>query len=442
MLKNIIKKLLSEKTINLLHSLLTSFGAFLYGYPSEKLIVIGVTGTNGKTTTCNLIAHILMSAGEKVALATTVNFRVDNKEWLNDQKMTMLGRFKLQKLLAQAVKSKCHFAVIETSSQGLIQGRHLGLNYDLVVFTNLTPEHIEAHGGFENYKQAKAMLFKYLSTKPTKNLFGHTWPKTIVSNTDDQNGLFYLGFPAEKRISYALDKIAEYSASKIALSANNSQFYVDKLNTTFSCQLPGRVNIYNALAAIAGCKNLNISTDNIVSALKNFQLTPGRFELINEGQNFQVMVDYAPEPESLKHLYETLELFHYHNLIHVLGSCGGGRDMARRPILGKMAAENADYIIITNEDPYDDDPQEIIDQVAAEAKENLNFSESRLFKIMDRGAAIKKAIDLAQANDLVLITGKGAEQFICGPHGSKIPWDDRQIARLAIKEKLAKKNPA
>ena len=160
---------------------------------------------------------------------------------------------------------------------------------------------------------------------------------------------------------------------------------------------------------------------------------PGRFEWIETNKNFKVMVDYAPEPESMKKLYETLKIFQFKKIIHVLGSCGGGRDASRRPILGKLSAQNAEYVIVTNEDPYDDDPQKIIDDVAQGAIDNGKILNQNLFKILDRREAIKKALSLAQAGDLVLITGKACEQYICVAHGKKIPWDDRKVVRELLK---------
>ena len=205
-----IKKIIPPGVFNFLspfyHQTLAYLAAFFYGWPAEKMIVIGVTGTNGKSTTVNLIAAILEKAGFKVGATSTVNFKIGGKIWLNDTKMTMPGRFQLQKMLSQMVKTGCRYGVIETSSQGLAQFRHLGINYDLAVFTNLTPEHLEAHGGFENYKAAKGELFSRLSNSRQKKINGEKIEKIIVANLDDEYAPYFLNFPAERKIGYTLKK--------------------------------------------------------------------------------------------------------------------------------------------------------------------------------------------------------------------------------------------
>jgi UDP-N-acetylmuramoyl-L-alanyl-D-glutamate--2,6-diaminopimelate ligase len=344
--------------------------------------------------------------------------------------MTMLGRFKTQKFLSDCVKAGCHYAIIETSSEGIKQYRHLGINYDIAVFTNLTPEHLESHGSFENYKKVKGELFKHLTQRPRKKINGRLIEKIIIANRDDANADYFLNFKADKKLAFSINQLSSFQATDIKLESNGTIFSID--NKVYRTNLLGKVNIYNSLAAIAVAKTQNIIDEKIKTALIKYRGVPGRFEFIDEGQPFKVMVDYAPEPESMKHLYETLGLFKFNKIIHVLGSCGGGRDKARRPILGKLAGEKADVVIITNEDPYDDNPQQIIDDVAAGAINVGKILNENLFKILDRKEAIKKALSLTQANDLVLITGKGSEQFICVAKGKKIPWDDRR----AVKELL------
>jgi len=411
---------------------------YWYGNPSNKLIVIGVTGTNGKSTTVNLIGKILEQTA-KIGWASTANYKIAEKEWLNNTKMTMLGRMQTQKLLREMVKAGCKYAIIETSSEGIKQYRHIGINYDVAVFTNLTPEHLEAHGGFENYKKAKTKLFEHLTKKSYKIINGQKILKTIIANLDDANVADFLNFPADRKITFSLNKPTDLKAEEIQINANGSSFSVN--GYSFSINLISEVNVYNALAAIAVAKSQNISDETIQKALIDFKNMPGRFEWIETNRDFKVMIDYAPEPGSLAVLYETLKLFKFNNIIHVLGSCGGGRDKARQPVLGRMAAENAQVVIITNEDPYDDNPMEIINNVATGALEkgSPRFGEAgkilnqNLFKIEDRREAIKKALLLAQANDLVLITGKGSEQFICVANGKKIPWDDRKVVRELLK---------
>jgi len=430
-MKALFKKLLPPFLIGWYHKFLAYFAMYWYGNPSNKLIVIGVTGTNGKSTTVNLIAKILETDGNKVGFTTTANFKVADLEWLNDKKMTMLGRFQTQKLLRQMVKAGCQYAIIETSSEGIKQYRHIGMNYDIAVFTNLTPEHLEAHGGFENYKKAKGKLFAHLTAKPRKILNGQQVPKVIIANLDDEHASYFLNFTADRKITFSIDRTSDIKAEDLQINPDGGKFNINK--TAFALNLIGKVNVYNALAAISVSKSQYISDEAIQKALIDFKNMPGRFEWIATNTNFKIMVDYAPEPESMKKLYETLKLFSFNNVIQVLGSCGGGRDKVRQPVLGGIAAKNAQIVIVTNEDPYDDDPMEIINNVANGAEGTGKILNQNLFKIEDRREAIKKALSLAGEGDLVLLTGKGCEQFICIAGGHKIPWDDRQVIKELLK---------
>lgn len=426
-LKSLIRSLIPKPLLNLYHFILVKLAAFLYHYPSRKMIVIGVTGTGGKSSTVYLLAKILESAGKKVGATSTFFFKIGDKEWLNDKKMTMLGRFQTQRLLSQMVKSNCGIALIETTSQGIEQYRHLGIDYDLVVLTNLYPEHLEAHGGFENYKKAKGKLFAALA-KSQRKLFSP--PKTIIVNGDDENALYFLSFPAKRKIVFGQENRFKQEesvlATEVIVSQQGLNFTIGE--TKFASSLLGQNNLYNLLCAITIAQSLGLSLEEIQKAVLTIKSIPGRLEFIEEGQPFKIIVDYAFEPKALIDLYEVAKTLPHQKIIHVLGSAGGGRDQWRRPKLGEIAGEKADYVIITNEDPYDEDPQLIIDQVAQGAKEGGKEGDS-LFKILDRREAIRKALSLAQKNDLVLITGKGAEQAICVKNGKKLAWDDRKVVR-------------
>jgi UDP-N-acetylmuramoyl-L-alanyl-D-glutamate--2,6-diaminopimelate ligase len=450
-MKSFLKKLIPKGVLNLYHRFLAWMAAAYFGYPSEQLIVIGITGTNGKSSTANIIARILEGAGYKVGLTTTANFKIAEHEWLNNKKMTMLGRFQLQKMLRSMVKAGCRYAVIETSSEGIRQHRHRNINYDVAVFTNLTPEHIESHGGFENYKHAKGELFAKLSRDPHKMIQGHEVPKTIVANLQDRHADYFLSFPADRKIGFTVPRSINASglgsqikdlevvqAENVVYESDRSWFSV--VQTDFTLQLPGQFNVENALAAICVGRALGLTYINMASSLATLSGVPGRLENIIEGQDFQVIVDYAPEPESFRKLYEVVDNIKQNRIIHILGSCGGGRDVSRRPVLGRLAAEHAQVIFVTNEDPYDDDPMKIMEDVASGARE-LGFREGKnLFMILDRGEAINRAINMAESGDLVLLTGKGCEQAIVVANGKKIPWDDRMVVRRALKERLQKFN--
>lgn len=444
-MKTLIRKIIPKSLLKLYHYFLATLAAIVYNFPSRKLKVIGVTGTTGKTTACNLIAALLEEEGYKVGLTTTANFKIGKREWINTTKQTMQGRFRLQKLLWEMVKAGCQYAVIETSSEGLAQGRHLFIDYDVAVFTNLSPEHIESHGGFEKYKEAKGKLFKSLSrSKKT--------PTVIVANLDDQNVEYFLGFAADKKYGYTINSKFKIQNSKliknlqivvahdIQVNALGTKFYIN--SQEFNLNLLGKFNVYNALAAICVGLSQNISLEKIRQALRKFKSMPGRMEKIEAGQDFLVFVDYAHEPRGLESIYQTLKEIKKpeSRIISVLGSCGGGRDKAKRPILGKLAAKYTDFVIITNEDPYDEDPWQIINDVAKGTLQESGREENKNFwKILDRREAIKKAISLATKNDIVILTGKGSEQCIMSKNGKKIPWDERRVVREILKEILKEK---
>jgi UDP-N-acetylmuramoyl-L-alanyl-D-glutamate--2,6-diaminopimelate ligase len=427
---SLIKKLIPVQILEAIrpayHGAVAQTAHWYFGKPSHKLTVIGVTGTNGKSTTVNLIARILEEAGHKTGLVSTVNFKISDQERLNDMKMTTPSGWLLHKWMREMVNSGMTHAVLEISSQGLAQNRCVGIEFDVAVFTNLTPEHIEAHGGFENYKHAKGLLFSSLkknTSKPTK---------AIVANLDDENFSYYINFPADQHISFGISDVsANFVAEHIAQSMQGVSFVLK--GTPFNLTLKGHFDIYNALAAIAACSTQGVTLEIAKRALEKVKLIPGRMEVIQD-KPFSVLVDYAPEPYSLKALYETISVWPKQRLIHILGSTGGGRDKARRKILGEMSAQTADIVIVTNEDPYDDDPQEIINEVAQGAFTAGKIAGENLFAIADRREAIAKAIAMAKPGDLILITGKGSEQKMAVANGKYIDWDDRQVSR----EELAK----
>jgi UDP-N-acetylmuramoyl-L-alanyl-D-glutamate--2,6-diaminopimelate ligase len=445
---NFVKKLIPKKLFKLLqpvyHFLLGYIAALWYGFPSEKMIVLGVTGTTGKTTTIFLIESILKNAGYKTGYVTTAMFSDGEREWLNDKKMTMVGRFLLQKLLRKMLDNGCQVAIVETTSEGVVQFRHRFINYDKLLFTGIFPEHIESHGSFENYKMAKGKLFAHLencrpkniNSCPVKSATDHRaskLEKTIIVNHDDAYANYFLDFWADKKIQYGEKndtQIEMLVAKDITSRADGISFSIDGVK--IDMQIVGRFNVGNALAAAAVASSFDISMEKIKAGLEKIQGIPGRLEKIDAGQNFMVIVDYAFEPNAVAKLYETVKNIVHNKIIHVLGSTGGGRDKARRPKLGKLADENADFVIVTNEDPYDEDPMQIIAEVAA-AVEKKKEQES-FWKILDRREAIQKALSLAQANDIVLVTGKGSEQAMCVADGKKIFWDDRTV----IREELAK----
>jgi UDP-N-acetylmuramoyl-L-alanyl-D-glutamate--2,6-diaminopimelate ligase len=385
--------------------LLAFLGAVIYGFPSKKIEVIGVTGTNGKTTVVNMVAGVLEEKEYKVASLSSVKFKIAEKETPNMLKMTMPGRFKIQKFLKQAVLAGCQYAILEVSSEGVKQHRHRFIDFSVAVFTNLSPEHIESHGGFERYREAKGKFFKAVK-------------KIHIINIDDKNAEYFLQFPAEEKYFYTNKKENELFRGKNTIKGQD---------INLKLQMIGEFNVYNALAAIAAGLSQGIDFETSKKALEKIKGIPGRVELVITNP-FKIIVDYAVTPDALEGLYKTVEKeFSPKKLICVFGACGGGRDKWKRKELGKIADNYCQKIILTNEDPYDEDPQKIISQIAEGIKgEHEN--------IIDRREAIKKAIELADLGDVITVTGKGCEPQMALANGKKISWSDRK----AIEEEFNK----
>ena len=407
-----IKRFIPPFLLSWYHLFLAFLGALIYGFPSKKLKVIGITGTKGKSTVVELTGVILEESGYKVASLSSIKFKIDRKEWPNKLKMTMPGRFKIQRFLRKAVKTGCQYAILEVTSEGILQHRQRFIDFDVALFTNLSPEHIERHGSFEKYRQAKGKLFEQCQ-------------KNHIINLDDKSAEYFLGFKANRKLGYGL-KISNSNS----IIAKNSQTLNDRIkfsikNTEFNLALSGEFNIYNSLAAV--CIGLSQGIDLEVSkkALEKVKGIPGRMETVME-KPFKVIVDYAHTPDSLEKVYQTVSSFQLptSNLICVLGSCGGGRDKWKRPEMGKTAAKYCEKIILTNEDPYDEDPFQIINEIEQEIH-GIEY----VYKILDRRKAIRKALELAKESDVVIITGKGCEPWMCLADGRKIPWDDRKIVK-------------
>lgn len=454
-LKNTLRRIIPASIWNLGHLFFAWFGAWKYNHPSEKLFVIGVTGTSGKSSTVYLLRQLLESLGFTVGSLSTIDFAVNGDVQINDKKMTMLGRTKIQEYLRKMVDAGCEIAIVETTSEGRVQHRHRFINYDVMMLTNFYPEHIESHGSFEAYKQAKLDLFRYLSHLPKKKtdiLRGKMKvvfeqedfiPKQILVNNDIEQTLEFLSPDVDKKYIFGKQTWSD-EEQKSALV--NEQFLTNEptmdkhgLHFTvneqpFAAQMYATYNSMNITGVIALARMLKIEWPDMQAAVKQFCGVPGRIEMIKEAEafGFQVIVDYAFEPVAMQALYDVVTLLEPACVIHVFGSTGGGRDVARRFSVGKLVGEQADICIVTDEDPYDDDPLEIINDVARAVAETGKNDEENLFRMLHRDEAIQKAIVLAQPGDLVLVTGKGSEQAMC-VKGRLIPWDDRKEVRKALR---------
>ncbi len=391
----------------LYHLSLAYAGAFLYGFPSQKLLVIGVTGTKGKSSTTEMIAAILDEAGYKTALLNSIRIKVGDTSEANTMRMSMPGRMYIQRFLARAVADGCTAVVLEMTSEGARQYRHRGIALNALVFTNLAPEHIESHGSYEAYADAKFSLGLSLAQSPKR-------PRIMIANADDAQGARYLALPVEIPIGFALKNFAPFES-------NDRSGYFTLDNVRISTMLPGDFSLRNALAASLVARTLGVPVPTIALALGKLSTIAGRAERIEAGQDYTVIVDYAHTPDSLEALYKAYPM----RKICVLGSTGGGRDMWKRPVMGGIADSYCDHVILTNEDPYDELPQAIVGALAGGMKRKPEI-------IMDRREAIRKALLLARPGDAVLITGKGTDPNIAGPNGTKTPWSDAAVAREEI----------
>ncbi len=433
-IKKFIKKFLPAGWLSYYHLILARLASSYYGNPSEKMVVIGITGTKGKSSAANLIWSCLQTAGFKTGIISTAAIRIGEAEYPNSYHMTMPGRFALQKLLQEMAEAGCKFAIIETTSEGIKQWRHVGIDYDYAIFTNLYPEHLASHNNnFEEYKQAKGKLFAALKQGGVKTIDGKNIPKVIIANIDNPYSSYFLSFEADKKITCGTVPPAEVRAMNIKASGTGSTFSVN--GQSYELKIPGEFNVENALPAIALCLDLSVAPGTIAAGLSAIKNIPGRMEAIAAGQNFKVYVDYAHQKESMEGLLSIAKVMireSHGKIILLLGAEGGGRDKGKRGDMGRLAGRIADYVIVSDVDPYDDDPKEIIEDVAKAVEAEGKIRDSNLFLIEDRREGIRKALQLAGDADLVLITGKGSEQsMIIG--GKTIPWDDRNV----VKEELA-----
>lgn len=397
------------------HFLLAFLAAIIYRFPSRRLTVILVTGTKGKTSVAELLSSILEVNGGTTALLGTLRFKLGGENRRNMRKMTIPGRFFVQRFLRSAINAGCTHAVIEMTSEGAKQFRQRFIDMDALIFTNLAPEHIESHGSYEKYRDAKLSIARTLSRSSKAKRF-------MVANIDDPEGARFLAMKNVRPVPYSL--------------TDGTPVEVDEKHTSLtfrgvriSSALPGMFNAANILAAAACAEALGIAPNVIAAGIRRVDRIEGRMERIDLGQEFPVIVDYAHTPGSLEAVYRT---FPEHEKICVLGATGGGRDKWKRPVMGGIADTYCSSIILTDEDPYDEDPNEIIDGLREGVKKNVPEM------ILDRRQAIARAIAIAKEtkNAAVLITGKGTDPYIMGPHGSKTPWDDREVTRAELKKAL------
>jgi len=433
-LKTYFRDRVSDSTKIFYHRLRAKWAAFYFQYPAKKLKIVGVTGTNGKTTTCHLITAILEKAGKKVGMFTTTTISINGKDQVNKLKMTTPDPYLLQKLIKEMVDQGCQYLVLETSSHALAQNRIYGIAYDVAVMTNITREHLDYHKTYKEYEEAKFKLFKELYQQPRKP----STAKVAILNRDDRSYEKFSKPKYDRAFSYGILR-GDVMAVSPTYYEEGSQFLVRTPigEQMMGINLPGRFNVYNSLAAIAASIALGIKLETIIIALAEIKGVPGRMEVISAGQDFKVIVDYAHTPDGLNQVLQTLKPTLQGRLIVLVGA-EGRRSKTKRPLLGALAGRYADIVIVTNVDPRDEEPMEIIDQVAEGVKRGTRSDQKKeldkdLFKVPSRKQAIKKAFEIAQPQDTVLLLAKGAEQTM-ELKDKTIPWDDREVAMELLKK--------
>lgn len=408
-----LKQSVPQRMKNIFYHLpLAVFAAIYFGFPGRKLKVIGITGTNGKTTTTQLTMKMLQEAGKKVAMASTINFVMDGEERVNTSKFTTLSGWQLERFLSEAVRSGCEYAVIETSSHAIDQHRIFGVPYEIAVMTNVTREHLDYHQTMMEYRSVKRRLFERA--------------RMAAVNFDMEAPEEYLNArPYEKKISYSThDPQANVLAERVKLDLHGSEFFVEE--TRFTLALPGLFNIENALASICVGSLLDIDLETMSQALSKVTIVPGRMESVANNRGITILIDYAVTPDSLEKLYQLVSQMKGEGgrIIALLGACGE-RDRGKRKMMGEIVSSYADTLILTNEDPYYEDPERILDDIE---KGVVKTSGKEYFRIFDRREAIAKALAVASVGDIVVITGKGAEETM--KIGAKlIPWNDARVVR-------------
>jgi UDP-N-acetylmuramoyl-L-alanyl-D-glutamate--2,6-diaminopimelate ligase len=400
-----------------------------FDHPTEKLKIVGVTGTDGKTTTVHLVSDVLEAAGARTGYATTVDFKLTDHVWENDTRQSTQEALELQEFCAELIVAGGTWGVIEATSHALALRKIRGIDLDIAVFTNLSPEHLDFHGTLQAYLEAKGILFEMLTQGQDKGV-----PKAAVLNADDPHWQYLADRAAGARIiSYGIDALADVQATVLAADATGSKLKITAFGDAVELRLPlvGRFNVHNALAATGAGLAAGATLAQCREALSRARPVRGRMDRIDAGQPFTVIVDYAHTPESLEKVLALLRPLTAGKLIAVFGSAGE-RDRTKRPKLALAAAKYADRFVITQEDPRLEDPAAILAEIEAGALEAGKERDRDYRVIDDRTAAITAAIADAAEGDTVLLAGKGHEgSIIVGEE--KRPWDEAATARAALR---------
>lgn len=394
-----------------------------FGNPARDLRVIAVTGTNGKTTTVNFLNEILKEAGYRTAMFSTANIEIAGEQTVNDTNSTTATVARLQKFFRDAKKADVEFALIEATSHALDQYKFEGVPIEMAIMTNLTQDHLDYHKTMENYATAKAKLFEMN-------------PNFVVLNADDEWFDYFNNFATEsQKITYGEGESADVKIEKFKLYKKGSEANLridNNVELEIATNLPGEFNIYNMTAAAAGAYLLGISLKDIQEGIANLEGVSGRFEYATPGLPFDTIVDYAHTPDALEKLLKSAKEISKNRTILVFGACGD-RDREKRPIIGKIAQDLADRIIITDEENYTEDATQIREEIISGISKKNDKLPANIQEIPDRKEAIRKALQIAGKGDIVLITGLGHEVYRV-IDGEKTPWNDTQIVREIAQE--------
>lgn len=395
---------------------------FFYGHPTQKLQLIGVTGTNGKTTTSHLIEQILSDAGKQTGLIGTMYTKILDQ--IDDTKNTTPESLTLQRIFKKMIDASVDAAVMEVSSHALVEGRVHGCDYDVAIFTNLTQDHLDFHQTMDEYKRAKGLLFSQLG-----NAYYDTRPKYAVLNADDPASKEYRQSTAAKVVTYGIDQESDFRAAEIKMSASGTSFQLHGPlgMRLINMKLIGKFSVYNVLAAIAAGAVSGIGIDSIISSIENVKGVSGRFEAVDAGQDFSVIVDYSHTPDSLENALNTVRQFAEKRIFVVVG-CGGDRDRTKRPLMAEIACRLATDPVFTSDNPRTEEPEAILQEMESGVK-GKSYK-----KIVERKEAIEYAINEASAGDVILIAGKGHETYQQIGR-SFFDFDDRMVAKHAIEER-------
>ncbi|MCX7940427.1 MAG: UDP-N-acetylmuramoyl-L-alanyl-D-glutamate--2,6-diaminopimelate ligase [Endomicrobia bacterium] len=414
---------------------LAKLAANFYENPTKNLLLIGITGTNGKTTTSYLLENIFLTAGYKTGVIGTINYRYDDK--IIPANNTTPFASDLQAILYEMLNSGVKVVIMEVSSHALAQKRVAECEFDIAIFTNLSPEHLDYHHNMEEYFNAKSLLFKSM-TSTKKECFNNSTlgRKVCVINYDDEYGKRLINLcPIKDILLYSKgskNKNGKFTAVNIHYKELETEFEIVKnnnLRVKINTQLIGEFNVYNILAAFVAAYSQGVEVEHIVEGIKKVKSIPGRLEKVEVPADFSVIIDYAHTPEALEKVLLTLKQIPHNRIITVFG-CGGDRDRSKRPIMGSIATSMSDYVIVTSDNPRTEEPQKILLDIEVGIKK-INKQNYEI--IVDRKEAIFKALSLARTKDIILLAGKGHEDYqIIGTE--KIHFDEREIVKEFFKK--------